>query len=64
MWRDYDKWLERYRIPKLDKIVVSYIFTIKKSSIKILENKKSLLALKILKQITMILTLKNSNNFG
>ena len=39
MWRDYDKWVERYRIPKLDKIVVSYIFTIKKSSIKILETK-------------------------
>lgn len=39
MWRDYDKWIERYRIPKLDKIVVSYIFTIKKSSIKILETK-------------------------
>lgn len=39
MWRDYDKWVERYRIPKLDKVVVSYIFTIKKSSIKILETK-------------------------
>ena len=39
MWRDYDKWVERYKIPKLDKIVVSYIFTIKKSSIKILETK-------------------------
>lgn len=44
MWRDYDKWLERYRIPKLDKIVVSYIFTIKKSSIKILENKKEFIS--------------------